>query len=145
MDKDTVVGVVGAGAMGTGIAQVAAAAGHHVVLADAMAGATQKAQANLAKVMDREVEKGRLSRNAADELMSRIDYQWEPLGDDVSAFRRCGLVIEAVVEDLDTKRTLFRRLESVVARDAVLATNTSSLSVASRRKSSHTWECASGS
>jgi 3-hydroxybutyryl-CoA dehydrogenase len=131
LNKDTVVGVVGAGAMGSGIAQVAAAAGHRVVIADAAAGATQRSQANLAKVMEREVEKGRFSRDAADELMSRIDYHWEPLGDDVSPFRNCGLVIEAVIEDLEVKRNLFRRLESVVTRDAVLATNTSSLSVAS--------------
>jgi 3-hydroxybutyryl-CoA dehydrogenase len=63
--------------------------------------------------------------------MSRIDFQWEPLGDDVSAFRDCGLIIEAVVEDLAVKQALFKRLEGVVTRDAVLATNTSSLSVAS--------------
>lgn len=131
LDKNTVVGVVGAGAMGSGIAQVAAAAGHEVVIADAVAGATQRSQANLAKTMDREVEKGRFTRDAADELMGRIKYHWEPLGDDLSPFRHCGLVIEAVVEDLETKRTLFRGLERVVATDTVLATNTSSLSVAS--------------
>lgn len=131
LDRDTVVGVVGAGAMGTGIAQVAAAACHRVVLADAAQGATQRAQASMAKAMERDVGKGRLSRDAADELMSRIDYQWEPLDGDLSAFRSCGLVIEAVVEDLDVKRSMFRRLESVVDRDAVLATNTSSLSVTS--------------
>src|SRR5690242_4184971 len=101
LDKDTIVGVVGAGAMGTGIAQVAAAAGHKVVLGDATAGATQKAQANIAQAMDRAVEKGRSSRNAADEVASRIDYVWEPLGDDLMPYRHCGLVIEAVVEDLD--------------------------------------------
>src|SRR5882672_9342660 len=99
MDKNTVVGVVGAGAMGTGIAQVAAAAGHRVVLGDAMAGATQRAQASLGKTMEREVEKGRYSRNAADELMARIEYVWEPLGDDLSPYRHCGLVIEAIVEE----------------------------------------------
>jgi 3-hydroxybutyryl-CoA dehydrogenase len=130
-DKNTVVGVVGAGAMGSGIAQVAAAAGHEVVIADTMAGATQRSQANLAKVMDREVSKGKFSRNAADELMARIHYEWEPLGDSLDAYKRCGLVIEAIVEDLEAKRALFRRLEAVVARDAVLATNTSSLSMAS--------------
>ena len=59
LDKETVVGVVGGGAMGTGIAQVAAAAGHQVVLADAVQGATAKAQANISKAMDREVAKGR--------------------------------------------------------------------------------------
>lgn len=131
LDKETIVGVVGAGAMGTGIAQVAAAAGHKVVLGDASPGATQKAQANVAKAMDREVEKGRRSRDEADEIAARIDYVWEPLVDDLMAYRHCGLVIEAVIEDLDAKRGLFRRLEEVVAADAVLATNTSSLSVTS--------------
>ena len=131
LSTDTIVGVVGAGAMGTGIAQVAAAAGHRVILGDAMHGATQKAQASLAKTMDREVQKERMSRDAADEVMARIEYQWSPLGDDVTAYKDCGLVIEAIVEDLDAKQTLFRRLEQAMTRDAVLATNTSSLSVAS--------------
>jgi 3-hydroxybutyryl-CoA dehydrogenase len=129
-DNTTVIGVVGAGAMGTGIAQVAAAAGHRVVLADTRQGATPQAQATIARAMDREVEKERLSRDAADELMARVDFQWEALGDDLSAYAPCGLIIEAVVEDLETKRTLLRRLESVVTTDAVLATNTSSLSIA---------------
>ena len=131
LDSETVVGVVGAGAMGTGIAQVAATAGHRVVLADVAQGATQRAQANVAKAMEREVAKSRLSRDAADEIMSRIDYQWEALGADLGAFRQCELVIEAVVEELDVKRSLFRRLEGAVSRESVLATNTSSLSVAS--------------
>ncbi len=131
LDNKTVVGVVGAGAMGSGIAQVAAAAGHQVVIADAFEGATRKSQANLAKTMDREVEKGRYTRDDADALMARIAYQWEPLTDDLAAYRNCGLVIEAIVEDLATKRALFRKLEGVIATDAVLATNTSSLSVAS--------------
>ena len=130
LDRDTTVGVVGAGAMGTGIAQVAAAAGHRVVLGDAAEGATQRAQANIARGMEREVEKGRMSRDAADEVMSRIEFQWEPLRE-LGAYRRSALVIEAVVEDLAAKRSLFKALEEVVDRDAVLATNTSSLSVAS--------------
>lgn len=131
LDNSTIVGVVGAGAMGTGIAQVAAAAGHRVVLADAVQGATPKAQANIAKAMDREVEKGRMSRDAADKLMTRIEFRWEALTEDLAPYRKAGLVIEAVVEDLGTKQALFRRLERVVDRDTVLATNTSSLSIAS--------------
>ena len=130
LDQNTIVGVVGAGAMGSGIAQVAAAAGHRVVLGDAVQGATQKAQAKIARAMDREVEKERMSRNAADELMSRIDYQWEPLADNLAPYENCGLVIEAIVEELSAKQALFQRLEAVIPRNAVLATNTSSLSVA---------------
>jgi 3-hydroxybutyryl-CoA dehydrogenase len=131
LEQEIVVGIVGAGAMGSGIAQVASAAGHRVVLADAMNGATEKSRANLTKTMDREVEKARLTREAADALMGRITFVSGALGDDVSAFESCGLIIEAIIEDLETKRTLFRRLESGVNVDAVLATNTSSLSVAS--------------
>jgi 3-hydroxybutyryl-CoA dehydrogenase len=131
MNRDTVVGVIGAGAMGSGIAQVAAAAGHRVVLADAMEGAVAKAQARIASALEREVEKGKRTRDAADQLQSRIDYQWTAIGDDLSAFRGCGLVIEAVVEDLAAKQALFRGLEAVVAPTCVLATNTSSLSVTS--------------
>jgi 3-hydroxybutyryl-CoA dehydrogenase len=130
LDGTTVIGVIGAGAMGTGIAQVAAGAGHDVVIADAREGATANAKASIAKALSREVEKGRASRSDADALMARIDFRLEPVGDHRAAFSRCGLVIEAVIEDLDAKRTLFRQLESVVARDCVLATNTSSLSVA---------------
>ncbi|HEY4304560.1 MAG TPA: 3-hydroxyacyl-CoA dehydrogenase NAD-binding domain-containing protein [Gemmatimonadaceae bacterium] len=131
LEEGLIVGVVGAGAMGSGIAQVASAAGHKVVIADAMNGATEKSRANLAKTMDREVEKGRLTRQLADALLARITYVSGALGEDVSAFRDCGLIIEAVVEDAEIKRTLFKRLEGVVKDDAVLATNTSSLSVAS--------------
>lgn len=131
LGEEIVVGVVGAGAMGTGIAQVAAAAGHRVVLADARPEAAAKANANIGKAMDREVEKGRVSRNDADSLLGRIEAVWDPIGDDLSVYKRCGLVIEAVVEDLDAKTALFQQLEGVVSRDAVLATNTSSLSIAS--------------
>ena len=131
LDREMVVGVVGAGAMGSGIAQVAASAGHRVVLADANAGATAKARASIEKAMEREIAKGRLTRDAANDLVGRIDAKAEPIGDDLSAFAACGLVIEAIVEDLGAKQTLFRKLESAVSPDAVLATNTSSLSVAS--------------
>jgi 3-hydroxybutyryl-CoA dehydrogenase len=131
LDREMVVGVVGAGAMGTGIAQVAAAAGHRVILGDATQGATAKARSNIGKAMAREVQKGRKSREEADGLMGRIDARPEPLGDDLSDFASCSLVIEAIIEDLAAKQALFRKLESAVSTDAVLATNTSSLSVAS--------------
>lgn len=130
LHEDTVVGVVGAGAMGTGIAQVAATAGHKVILADAGAGAVPKAQANIGKALDRDIEKKRRTRDEADVIASRIEYRWEPLTDG-TPFRHCGLVIEAIVEDLDAKQRLFRAIENSVSRDAVLATNTSSLSVTS--------------
>jgi len=131
LDDNLTVGVLGAGAMGTGIAQVAAAAGHQVVIADAVPGAVSKARANIAKAMEREVDKGRLTRDAATEMVGRIEFRDAPLTESITAFSRCGLAIEAIVEDLATKQALFHVLERVVAPDAVLATNTSSLSVAS--------------
>jgi len=123
------VGVIGAGAMGRGIAQVAASAGHSVLLADANAGVVQQARTNIARTLDRDVEKRRRSRDEANEVLARIVDAGEVSGG-YEAFRTCGLVIEAVVERLDVKRALFTALEKVVAPDAVLATNTSSLSVA---------------
>jgi 3-hydroxybutyryl-CoA dehydrogenase len=127
-DTSTVVGVVGAGAMGTGIAQVAAAAGHKVVLADTMPGAADRARASVTKSVAREVEKKRLASGAAEALVSRIEFHEPPLEADLYPYRDCGLVIEAIIEDLAAKRSLMQRLEPT-ARGAVLATNTSSLSV----------------
>src|SRR5207253_2915513 len=89
------------------------------------------AQASIIKTMEREVEKGRIGRDDADRLLGRIDYKVEPLGADYMVYTQCDLIIEAIVEDLDVKQSVFRKLESVVGRDTVLATNTSSLSVAS--------------
>lgn len=123
------MGVVGAGAMGSGIAQVAAAAGHQVILGDAVDGATAKARAAIAKTLDRDVEKKRLNRADADALLARITFDPRALGDNVFKYEACGLVIEAIVESLPVKKRLFEELEAVVGPDAVLATNTSSLSV----------------
>jgi 3-hydroxybutyryl-CoA dehydrogenase len=125
-----VIGVVGAGAMGAGIALVAAAAGHRVVLADAQPEAIARARAGHADAMARDVGKGRRSREAADALLARIAYVDGVGAGSLAAFAPCGVVIEAIVERLDAKQALFRALEAVVAPDAVLASNTSSLSIA---------------
>lgn len=123
------IGVVGAGAMGSGIAQVAAAAGHPVVLADANVGVAIKARARISDALGKLFEKGRITADARDATLAHIDLVQEPLGDNVSVFGDCEVVIEAVVEDIATKRALFSRLAAVVAPDATLATNTSSLSI----------------
>ncbi|HRN52204.1 MAG TPA: 3-hydroxyacyl-CoA dehydrogenase NAD-binding domain-containing protein [Gemmatimonadaceae bacterium] len=130
LGAEAIVGVIGAGTMGAGIAQVAASNGHAVVLADASASAVAKARDGHAKAMARDVEKGRRSRAEADAVLARIEYVAGVGPSELEAFARCGLVIEAIVEDLAVKQTLFRSLEAVVAQDAVLATNTSSLSIA---------------
>ena len=124
----TVVGVVGAGAMGSGIAQVAAVAGHRVVLADADAAAVSRARTSLANTLAREVGKGRLPAGADASVLERVELV--PGVDDLTPFRECGVVIEAIVERLDVKRALFSSLETVVSDDCVLATNTSSLPIA---------------
>lgn len=123
------IGVIGAGAMGTGIAQVAAAAGHEVILADAKADAVARAHGHLTGALARLVEKGKMEPAVRDSTLAHIQFLQAPLGDDLSVYGECRVVIEAVVEDLEAKRTLFRKLNAVVAPDATLATNTSSLSI----------------
>ncbi len=127
LGRTTRVGVLGAGAMGRGIAQVAAAAGHPVVLADTSAEALDQARTSIRALLDRDVEKGRRAPAKADAVFGRIAFAPLPEGDP-APLAGCGLVIEAIVEDLAVKRRVFAALERA-APDAVLATNTSSLSV----------------
>ena len=118
------VGVVGAGTMGSGIAQIAAQAGCDVVLVDASSDALTRSEANLTKVFQRLVEKGRVSSEEAHAVQGRIRRSTQ-----VQELAECDVVVEAIVEDLGVKSNLFQTLETVVSHDAVLATNTSSLSV----------------
>ncbi len=122
------VGVIGAGAMGAGIAQVAASAGHPVVLGDVAPEAIARAGAGLRKALEREVEKERLRPDEAEGILSRVTFA-TVANDDYSGFAGAGLVVEAIVEDLAVKREVFSALDGVVTPDAILATNTSSLSV----------------
>ena len=119
------IGGIGAGAMGSGIAQVAAQAGHAVVVYDTRKEALNHCQAQLKKTFDRLVEKGRVSATEAQEIVSRVAYS-----DSLAPMRGCGLVIEAIIEKPDAKKSVFEALETLVAPDAILATNTSSLSIA---------------
>ena len=118
------IGVVGAGAMGSGIAQLAAQAGHTVVLVDQSESALERSAAALAKVAARLVEKGKWSTADSERIQSAIDSTTA-----LDSLAACDWVIEAILEDLGVKQSLFQSLETVVASDAVLATNTSSLSV----------------
>lgn len=124
------IGVVGAGAMGAGIAQVAAVHGHPVLLADALPAAMARARTGHEKAMAREVEKGRLSREEADAVLARLTYVEGVSAELLAAFAPCDLVIEAIVEKLDAKQALLRTLEGIVPPAAILASNTSSLSIA---------------
>jgi 3-hydroxybutyryl-CoA dehydrogenase len=117
-----IVGVLGAGAMGTGIAQVALMHGHPVILVDNDHAALERAKTNMRHAIQREVEKGRAGPEA-------IAYTLETT-DRLDALRPCALVIEAIVERIGAKHDAFRALSGIVADDCVLATNTSSLSIA---------------
>ena len=124
MDHSMNVAVIGAGTMGSGIAQVAAQAGHKVVLFDTRREAVDKALVGLRKTLDKLVEKGKLTAEQAEGIHSRITP-----ASDLKDLAGSGLVIEAIIEDLGIKKKLFAELEGILAADAVLATNTSSLSV----------------
>ena len=128
LGPDATVGVLGAGAMGSGIAQVAAAAGHQVLVTDASAEALEQARSRLDMVLTREVQKGKLAAEAASGLQERITWAPGSAGE-YGIFKHCALVIEAILEDLPAKQAAFRRLEAEVSEDCVLGTNTSSLAV----------------
>jgi len=117
--------VVGAGAMGRGIAQVLAQAGVEVRLYDTRPEALGAAQSSLSKIMARLVEKGRVSQEDADATLGRI-VSIDNLKDAANA----DLVIEAIIESLDAKQSVFKMLADIVRPDCVLASNTSSLSLA---------------
>ena len=110
--------------MGRGIAQIASQAGCEVVLVDASVEALESSEVHLQSIMHRLVEKGRISQAEADQVQFRIKRSGN-----LEELQACDMVIEAIVEDLDTKADLFSALENVMREDAVLATNTSSLSV----------------
>lgn len=125
-NNKSIIGVVGSGAMGSGIAQVAATAGHEVVLFDLDPSALVKSERSLTKIMARLMEKGRLSDAESQSIKDRISYA-SVLG----LFSECDFIIEAIVENLEVKQRLFMDLENVVKDSCVLASNTSSLSIAS--------------
>lgn len=118
------VGVVGAGTMGAGIAQVAAAAGHPVLLFDVRGDALSAALERTRRGLEQLVGRGKLTQNAADALLSRI----RPIAR-LEDLAPAALVIEAIVEELPIKRRLFEQLEGICGERTILASNTSSLSI----------------
>ena len=124
LPADAVVAVIGAGAMGAGIAQVAAQSGHSVLLFDTRIGAAETARRNIVATLETLAAKGKMSIEAARSTGERVAAV-DVLADCAGA----KVVIEAIVEDLEAKRSLLRELEVIVASDAILATNTSSLSI----------------
>jgi 3-hydroxybutyryl-CoA dehydrogenase len=124
LPSSIVVGVIGAGAMGSGIAAVAANAGHEVLLYDADPAAIQRALQALAKEYLRQVEKGRLDAAECDARRSRIRA-----AESIEALAPCGLVVEAIVENLQVKVAVLKQVQAVVGAAAIIGTNTSSISV----------------
>lgn len=121
---DLVIGVLGTGAMGRGIVQVAVAGGIQVLMMDTRPGAAAEAREFIAKMLGRAAEKGSISKEDAAVAIARIK-----IVNSLAEFKPCHAVVEAVVENLDVKRQVFGELEGIVAPDCILASNTSSLSV----------------
>jgi 3-hydroxybutyryl-CoA dehydrogenase len=121
-----IIGIIGSGAMGAGIAQVVATAGHTVRLLDQNAAALQRAGQSIRTNLEKLAEKGKISSEAA-----KVAYANLHLTEDIHAFTDCELVLEAIVEDLSVKQQLFQEVELIVSESCILASNTSSLSIAS--------------
>tara|TARA_B100000809_G_C15140628_1_gene533108 strand:+ start:8579 stop:9748 length:1170 start_codon:yes stop_codon:yes gene_type:complete len=120
------VGIIGSGTMGSGIAQVAATAGCVVNLYDTNQMALDKAKASLEKILNRLIEKGRIDNNEKIRIQKNINYV-----DSLKELSDSNLTIEAIIENLDIKKKVFSELESYVSKECIIASNTSSLSIAS--------------
>jgi 3-hydroxybutyryl-CoA dehydrogenase len=118
------VDIVGSGIMGSGIAEVAAKAGHTVILRSRKQESADAMVAGLEKSLAKQVERGRLEEAVRDEVLGRVSAT-----SDLANLADCDLVIESIVEDLDTKLGLFKELDGIVKADGILATNTSTLPV----------------
>ncbi len=126
MEKKATVGVIGAGTMGSGIAQVAASAGHRTILFDADLKVLEKAKLDLQKTFSKLIEKGRMTGEYAQQISANIMY-----ASSINDFKDCGLIIEAIIENLGVKQKVLAELEKIVLASCILASNTSSLSITS--------------
>jgi len=124
--KDSVIGIVGSGAMGSGIAQVAATAGHKTIIYDTNTVALDKAKANLNSSLTKLVEKQKITQEKADSILSLTQFT-----STINDFKVCNLIIEAIIENIEVKQSVFKELESITNSTCVLASNTSSLSITS--------------
>lgn len=124
MPEISVVGVCGAGLMGSGIAQTCAAAGFDVVLMEVAQAPLDRGVAGITKSLDKFVEKGKLPQAERDATLGRITATTN-----VEDMKGCDLIIEAIVENVDVKTALFRQLDDLLAPHAIICTNTSSLCV----------------
>jgi len=126
------IGIIGSGAMGSGIAQLAATASHPTLIFDNNPDALHRSAEKTARGLEAQVQKGTVTKEEAQRISGNLTYV-----SNLGSFSNCGLVIEAIVEDLDIKKTVFRELELVVSDTCIIATNTSSLSVTSIAAACH--------
>ncbi len=122
--KNSVVGVAGCGTMGIGIAQVAATKGHDVVVYDMNQEALAASKNKLEKILNRLVEKQKFSEEQMNSILERMTFS-----NDLSSFSNCEIVFEAIIENLEIKKEFFGQLENIIDENAVIASNTSSLSI----------------
>lgn len=120
------IAVIGSGTMGSGIAQIAATKGHKTLLFDIDETALKKAKDHIEKMLNKLVAKNKISASKLSDIINNLQYTSK-----LEDIKESGFVIEAIVENLDIKKKLFAELESIVSNDTILATNTSSLSIAS--------------
>jgi len=125
-DSKSTIGVIGSGAMGSGIAQVAASFSHPVYIYDTNTEALKKSKANLEIGLSKLVEKQKITSDKKNEIITNTTYS-----NSLVDFKNCDLIIEAIIEKLDVKQSLFSELEKIVKPTCVLASNTSSLSITS--------------
>ena len=121
-----VIGIIGAGTMGSGIAQIAAMAGHKTIIFDSNPLALKKASDELTKTLSRLLEKEKISAEENKAIWSRLSFE-----DSLEKLKTCSTIIEAIIEDAGIKQKLFKELETIVSTDCILASNTSSLSITS--------------
>lgn len=125
-DKNSLIGVIGSGAMGNGIAQVAASAKHKVVVYDNNSSALDKAKKSLQASLEKLTEKQKITQAEKEHIIANVSYV-----NNLNELSACNLIIEAIVENLDVKKSVFSELEKLVTDNCILASNTSSLSITS--------------
>lgn len=125
-NSNSIIGVVGSGAMGSGIAQVSATAGHKTIIFDTNASALEKSKKNLMASLAKLVEKQKISQEKSNSISQNITFT-----NSISDLKACSLIIEAIIENIEIKKSVFKELEQITENKCVLASNTSSLSITS--------------
>lgn len=125
MKEIKMVGVLGGGLMGSGIAQVSAQAGFHTIVREISGAAADKSRDSIGKVLSKGIERGKVTADERDAALSRLTFTT-----DLAALAECDIVIEAVVEDLEMKNAMWKDLDAICPEDTIFASNTSSLTIA---------------